>query len=297
MKVLDSATAPTLQQAQQARAQGYRAWLGYLPPSPGWTSAEWPLAGFDAVRQAGLKTGGIKFGPDGAGAVQQCHERGLEVCFVDIEPNDPGHYAPGVAATLRQAGITDGIYGNLYTVEPMPATVHWYYKWTYDGRPMAGGQEIYGLVVAGVKTDVSTFDPAVFGGSDMGGAFKPGTHELHWCEVAADRSITHYWQDLSSGDPLHQESLGGEAVGEPWLAWSDDGQLAAVTVLGLAGEVYRAVYPSVAGPVFGGFGVVAGATGIVPPGSAGPPGPQGPPGPPGTTPASGKITDGTVTFG
>lgn len=139
------------------------------------------------------------------------------------------------------------------------------------------------------------------GGPRMAGAFKPGTHELHWCEIAADKSIEHYWQDLGTNPigPLQSENLGGQAVGQPWLVWSGDAQLAVVTVLGLGGQTYRNVYT--AGGAFGGFAVVSGtAAGIVAPGSMGPQGPAGPvgpAGPPGTTPSTGKITSGTVTLG
>lgn len=159
--VLDSATPPTLAQAQQAKQEGYSAWLGYLRPSPGWSSAAWPAQAFRNVKEAGLATAGIHFGFDATGAIAQCRALGLDLCFTDKEADDSNNYAAKRDAIMA-AGIRDGLYALRQSMES--AHVRWYAAEHWSGQPNEGGQYGYRVQVAGVAVDVSEFDPAVFTG-------------------------------------------------------------------------------------------------------------------------------------
>ncbi len=161
---LDSATPPTPGEAQCAKAAGYGAWVGYLAPSAGWHSAIWTNTAFGAVRQAGLQTAGVIFGPDAALAVSEAKAAGLSMVIIDVEANDTGHYAPAWGDAVRAAGLRAGCYGLRRTIGAFAPhfDVLWFAAEQWDGQPSHGAQHGYNTTVCGVAVDTNTFGSAFF---------------------------------------------------------------------------------------------------------------------------------------
>lgn len=110
--MLDSAFAPSMSQAQQAKAAGVTHWAGYTPAPKVYHA--WSKADFDVIRQAGMEPVFVYVGTDGADAARQsalCGAVAGSKVAIDIEAGWSAAGAPAFSAAVRSAGFKSVVYG------------------------------------------------------------------------------------------------------------------------------------------------------------------------------------------
>lgn len=151
--------APTLAQAQAARAAGVRAWGGYLATRPNvGLAVPWSRAAFANVQQAGLRALAFCSGWDDPVALRQLAAQWNVLLLVDVEDAIRGD-GPWVGPFLQASGA--GLYG-LLEVHRWPAPYRIVAEYPAGGCPGAtwpsspAPQEPHGWQCQGTHRDPVT---------------------------------------------------------------------------------------------------------------------------------------------
>lgn len=110
--MIDSAFAPTLANAQAAKAAGIKLWAGYV--AGGRVYHAWSRQDFDVIRQAGMRPVFVHVGTSGQEAVAnawQCGAMTGDIVALDVEAGWNDTYSQAWCAAVKAAGFTAWLYG------------------------------------------------------------------------------------------------------------------------------------------------------------------------------------------